>query len=50
MNRPIRPKIDCERQHPTLVVRDLPAASAFYLEKLGFEIGFEWGEPPTMAG
>src|SRR5688572_20551098 len=50
MNLPVRPKIECERQHPTLAVRNLQASTAFYIEKLGFELGFEWGEPPELAG
>lgn len=36
--------------HPTLSVSDLPAAVDFYIKVLGFQPGFTWGEPPTMAG
>lgn len=44
------PNIDCERHHPLLVVGDIPAAVDFYKNKLGFSIGFLWGDPPEMAG
>jgi catechol 2,3-dioxygenase-like lactoylglutathione lyase family enzyme len=36
--------------HPTLFVADLSAAVGFYTEKLGFTLGFKWGDPPRMAG
>ena len=45
-----RPIVDCERQHPSLSVEDVQGAAAFYVEKLGFEPGFTWGDPPTIAG
>ena len=46
-----KPRIDCERFHATLFVRDIPAAVDFYTKKLGFTPGFLWGEPtPTFAG
>jgi catechol 2,3-dioxygenase-like lactoylglutathione lyase family enzyme len=44
------PKVDCETQHPTLAVSDVGAAVQYYTERLGFELGFDWGNPPTMAG
>lgn len=44
------PRVDCERLHPGLAVGDVMAAAAFYTEKLGFTLGFTWGEPPAMAG
>ena len=47
---PTRPPVDCEQQHPTLVVRDVAAATEFYASKLGFTVGFSVGEPPAMAG
>ena len=50
MDAVVRPKIDCERQHPSLAVGDVREAVAFYAEKLGFETGFTWGDPPEMAG
>ena len=50
MSPPGRPAVECDRQHPTLAVEDVRAAAAFYAEKLGFEPGFTWGEPPSMAG
>jgi catechol 2,3-dioxygenase-like lactoylglutathione lyase family enzyme len=44
------PQVDCERHHTTLYVNDVLAAVNFYTNKLGFSLGFTWGEPPTMAG
>ena len=46
------PKVECERVHPGLRVPDVPAAVAFYTERLGFSLGFTWPEdgPPAMAG
>ena len=45
-----KPQIDCDRQSPTLTVADIGAAVEFYTEKLGFGLGFTWGNPPSMAG
>lgn len=50
MTSPTPPAIDCERQHPTLAVRDVSAATDFYTTKLGFTLGFTWGDPPEIAG
>ena len=36
--------------HVTLPVSDLGAAIEFYVAKLGFKLGFTWGEPVTFAG
>lgn len=44
------PFIECEQIHAGLAVSDIPAAVDFYTKKLGFELGFLWGEPPTFAG
>jgi catechol 2,3-dioxygenase-like lactoylglutathione lyase family enzyme len=44
------PQVDCERLHPTLSVSDVPDAVDFYTNRLGFRLGFTWGDPPTMAG
>src|SRR5215510_14684407 len=44
------PKVDCEQVHATLVVSDIPTAVEFYTKKLGFKLGFTWGDPPTFAG
>jgi|SoimicMinimDraft_14_1059742.scaffolds.fasta_scaffold14628_1 hypothetical protein len=32
------------------MVSDVPAAVSFYRNKLGFRLGFTFGDPPTMAG
>jgi catechol 2,3-dioxygenase-like lactoylglutathione lyase family enzyme len=45
-----RPRIDCERQHPTIYAPDVLAAVKFYEEKLGFTVGFLWGDPTWFAG
>jgi catechol 2,3-dioxygenase-like lactoylglutathione lyase family enzyme len=50
MTSPTPPVVDCERQHPTLLVRDVAAATDFYTTKLGFTLGFTWGDPPGVAG
>jgi catechol 2,3-dioxygenase-like lactoylglutathione lyase family enzyme len=50
MTSPVRPDVECDQQHPSLMVPDVLAASAFYSDKLGFNVAFTWGEPVTMAG
>jgi catechol 2,3-dioxygenase-like lactoylglutathione lyase family enzyme len=42
--------VDCEFHHTGISVVDVDAAVKFYTEKLGFELGFTWGDPVTMAG
>jgi len=43
--------VEVEQHHAGLTVRDIPAAVAFYTEKLGFTLAFTYdGEPPTFAG
>ena len=44
------PEVECDKQHPELQVLDIAAALEFYTTKLGFRVGFTWGEPPAMAG
>lgn len=44
------PQVDCERLHPGLAVRDLMATVEFYTSRLGFTLGFTWGDPPGFAG
>jgi uncharacterized glyoxalase superfamily protein PhnB len=39
-----------ERATPILRVADVEASIAYYRDRLGFETGFTWGEPPTFAG
>ena len=31
-------------------VKDVLASATYYRDKLGFEIGFEWGQPPYYVG
>ena len=50
MSEPPAPEVECEQQHAALCVSDVPAAVDFYTNKLGFRLGFTWGEPPSMAG
>ena len=50
MTTPATPLVDCEQHHPTLSASDVLAAADFYRKKLGFSLGFTWGDPPTMAG
>ena len=50
MTSPQPPDVDCELQHPILPVRDVLAAANFYTTKLGFTLGFSWGDPPRIAG
>lgn len=50
MTDTLRPVIECDQIHPGLIVRDIPAAVEFYVSKLGFQLGFTWGDPPRFAG
>ncbi|KGM33315.1 glyoxalase [Inquilinus limosus MP06] len=34
---------------PVLNVRNVPAAIAYYRDKLGFRLDWEWGDPPGFA-
>jgi catechol 2,3-dioxygenase-like lactoylglutathione lyase family enzyme len=44
------PQVECERHHASLAAADVRAATEFYTTKLGFTLGFMWGDPPTIAG
>ena len=44
------PQIDCDHVMPGFVVTDVLAAADFYVQKLGFGLGFTAGDPPTIAG
>jgi catechol 2,3-dioxygenase-like lactoylglutathione lyase family enzyme len=50
MTTPAAPRVDCEKYHACLLVSDILAAVDFYTKKLGFSLGFTWGDPPTLAG
>jgi catechol 2,3-dioxygenase-like lactoylglutathione lyase family enzyme len=50
MTSPGRPAVECEQQHPSIFVSDVAEAVDFYTQKLGFSVGFTWGEPPRIAG
>jgi catechol 2,3-dioxygenase-like lactoylglutathione lyase family enzyme len=44
------PKVYCDKYHAGVPVADLQAAIDFYTKKLGFSLGFLWGDPPMLAG
>lgn len=44
------PRVDSEQHHAGLAVSDVRAAAEYYADKLGFQQGFLWGDPPTFAG
>src|SRR5262245_38415045 len=44
-----KPVVNCEFQAPGLPVEDITAAVDFYTNKLGFNLNFLWGDPPTFA-
>jgi catechol 2,3-dioxygenase-like lactoylglutathione lyase family enzyme len=44
------PFIECKQGHACLTVSDIATAIDFYTQKLGFTLGFTWGNPPTFAG
>jgi catechol 2,3-dioxygenase-like lactoylglutathione lyase family enzyme len=50
MTNPTPPVVECEKMHVTLPVSNLAAAIEFYVTKLGFRLGFLWGEPAWFAG
>ena len=50
MSNPRAPDVECEQQHPSLSVPDVQRAADFYTTKLGFKLGFTWGDPPSIAG
>ena len=50
MSEPAIPDIECEQEHAALRVDDVLAAVDFYTSKLGFRLGFTWGDPPSIAG
>jgi catechol 2,3-dioxygenase-like lactoylglutathione lyase family enzyme len=45
MTNSTAPVVECEKMHVTLPVENLAAAIEFYVKKLGFKLGFLWGEP-----
>jgi catechol 2,3-dioxygenase-like lactoylglutathione lyase family enzyme len=44
------PDVECEQLHAGLTVTGIAEAVEFFTTKLGFKVGFTWGEPPTFAG
>src|SRR3989449_6169012 len=50
MTTALIPQVECEQHHAGLCVSDVHTAVNFYTKKLGFSVGFLWGDPPTMAG
>lgn len=49
-DRETAPPAYCEQVHPSLYVRDVGASVEFYTKRLGFTLGFTYGDPPTIAG
>lgn len=45
MTNSTAPVVEREKMHVTLPVRNLAEAIEFYVTKLGFRLGFSWGEP-----
>ncbi len=45
-----RPNIECIAHYPTLPVASVSDTVQYYVEKLGFDERFLWGDPPTHAG
>ena len=43
------PSVHFHSISPFLGTEDLPATLAFYLDKLGFSLAWEWGEPTELA-
>lgn len=44
------PDINCEQNVTILQVSDVLIATDFYTKKLGFSLGFTWGDPPEFVG
>ena len=44
------PNVDCEQVTAGVAVADIANAVEFYTTKLGFKLGFTWGDPPGFAG
>jgi catechol 2,3-dioxygenase-like lactoylglutathione lyase family enzyme len=44
------PIVECDQVNAVLIARDISVAVDFYTRKLGFKLGFLWGDPPTYAG
>ena len=42
-------QVRCSAVYPTHAVPDVAEACSWYVEKLGFSLSFQWGEPPTHA-
>jgi hypothetical protein len=36
--------------HPVLAARHLSQDLAYYTDKLGFAVSWQWGDPPARAG
>jgi catechol 2,3-dioxygenase-like lactoylglutathione lyase family enzyme len=50
MTPSIAPKVDCDTVTPGLPVGNVLEAVDYYTTKLGFGLGFIWGDPPEIAG
>ena len=45
-----RPPVECSHHHTGIHVTDVDTAISYWVETLGFEHSFSWGEPPSIAG
>ena len=45
----VKPKPQFEAVTPRLPVADVEQAVAFYVDRLGFQLGWKWGSPVTHA-
>jgi catechol 2,3-dioxygenase-like lactoylglutathione lyase family enzyme len=49
MSQPAGSQPEFEAVSPVFPVSDVPAALTFYCERLCFDLGWTWGDPPTHA-
>lgn len=45
----VSPRVTFHHVNPILNVRNVPASLDYYVNKLGFKVGFTWGEPATFG-
>ena len=49
MDQAVGGQVEFEDISPVFFVTDVSTSLAFYRERLGFDIGWAWGDPPTHA-
>ena len=50
MNNPANAKPKFEAVTPRLPVTDVEKTLAFYVDQLGFKLGWKWGNPRSTSG